>query len=218
MNDFVEVEVVHEFKDKDDAGLFGKDVFGNNSLASHDGELEVSDFVELVKVGDFEDGFQESEEQVVVFELEEPGEDFFELGFVGNETVCRTVQVGRNVLDVRAHDGYVFLNPVGEVEEGLVNVLVFFDGFIFEMQENGENLETEVEQVAFVFDRDLEVVEEVIFEFVFFGSVLLGHVKGDHSNCLKEEQNTFEVVFLGFEEHLGNECVKVIVVLDTTFT
>lgn len=61
-----------------------------------------------------------------MFKLEESGEDFLEVGFVGNEVAGRSVQVGRNVLDVRAHDGDVFFDPVGEVEEGLVNVLVFF--------------------------------------------------------------------------------------------
>jgi hypothetical protein len=153
-----------------------------------------------------------------VFELEESGEDLFKVGFVGNEVAGRSVQVGRNVLDVRAHDGDVFFDPVGEVEEGLVNILVFFGGFVFEMEENGQNLETEVDQIAFVFDGDLEVVEDVVFEFVFFRPFLFGHIKCDDSDCLKEKQNTFEVIILGFKEHLGDESVKVIVVLDTSFT
>jgi hypothetical protein len=55
LDDFVEVEVVHEFEDEDDAGFFGEDGFGNNSLASHDGKLEVPGFDKLVEVGDFED-------------------------------------------------------------------------------------------------------------------------------------------------------------------
>jgi hypothetical protein len=153
-----------------------------------------------------------------MFELEESGEDFFEVCFVGNEVAGRSVQVGRNVLDVRAHDGDVLFNPVGEVEDGLVDVLVFFCGFVFEMEENGQNLETEVYQIAFAFDGDLEVVEDVVFKFVFFRPVLFGHVKCDDSDCLKEKQDTFEVVILGFKEHLGDEGVKVIVVLDTSFT
>jgi hypothetical protein len=218
LDDFVEVEVVHEFEDEDDAGFFGEDGFGNNSLASQDGKLEVPGFDEVIEVGDFEDRLQESEEKVVVFELEESGEDFFEVGFVGNEVAGRSVQVGRNVLDVRAHDGDVFFDPVGEVEERLVNVLVFFGGFVFEMEENGQNLETEVDQIAFVLNGDLKVVEDVVFEFVLFRPVLFGHVKCDNSDCLKEKQDAFEVVILGFEEHLGDEGVKVIVVLDTSFT
>ena len=55
LDDFVEVKVVHEFEDEDDASFFGEDGFGNNSLASHDGKLEVPGFDKLVKVGDFED-------------------------------------------------------------------------------------------------------------------------------------------------------------------
>lgn len=91
---------------------------------------------------------------------------------------------------------------------------MFFDGFVLKMQENGQNLEAEIQQVAVSFDRNIKVVENMVLKFFFFFSTFFRRMKSNYSNRLKKEQNTLEIIFLCLQKHLRNESIKVLVVFN----
>lgn len=92
---------------------------------------------------------------------------------------------------------------------------MFVGLFIFVFEEDGEDLETEVDEVGFAVNGDFEVLEYLVLEHLFRSALVFSDPEGDGADGLKEEEDALEVVGLCFGEHLFKKGVEILVEFKT---
>ncbi len=104
--------MIHKLEDEEYGKFLPQNVLLNDGFSSLNREFKVTTIIELVNVGNFQNRVQESEEQVKMLQFDKPWKNYFELFLIRDQVVGRPGEKGWDVLNVRAHDWHIFLNPV----------------------------------------------------------------------------------------------------------